>query len=202
MSSRSDRGSRRRSKRTTCSTTRSHLLDRWAATAGIADRLIVEGVTYWFRVREPLWHWLHERLLWRYALAAIEGDQPFESVAAPADEEALIDVVRALGRPIEVAGGPEPEPAGRRRSADDADGARRPRPLRAVVRGVVRRLRPKPESAASIERQPPRGVARRASRGASRRSPPRASSSSPCREATSASAPGRMAIGGIPTSAR
>ena len=63
-----------------------HQLDRWAATAGIADDLVVEGVTYWYRVREPLCQWLHQRLTWRYALAAIEGDQPFESVAAPTDE--------------------------------------------------------------------------------------------------------------------
>ena len=63
-----------------------HLLDRWAETAGIADRLVVEGVTYWFRVREPLWHWLHERLMWRYALEAIERDGAFELVAAPAEE--------------------------------------------------------------------------------------------------------------------
>ncbi len=54
------------------------LLDRWGAATAAADRLLVEGVTYWFRVREPLWHWLHERLLWRYALAALEGDGPFE----------------------------------------------------------------------------------------------------------------------------
>ncbi len=128
-----------------------HLLDRWAETAGIADRLVVEGVTYWFRVREPLWHWLHERLMWRYALEAIEGDGAFELVAAPADEAALIDVVRALGRPIEVTGGPESEPpAGSAQPMTST--APSTAPLRAVVRGVTRRLRPKTESAATIER--------------------------------------------------
>ena len=126
-----------------------HLLDRWAATAGIADRLVVEGVTYWFRVREPLWHWLHERLMWRYAFEAIEGDGAFESVAAPADEVALIDVVRALGRPIEVTGGPESEPAAAAQPMTST--ATSTAPLRAVVRGVTRRLRPKAESAATIE---------------------------------------------------
>ena len=134
-----------------------HLLDRWAADAGIADRLVVEGVTYWFRVREPLWHWLHERLIWRYALAAIEGDEPFESVAAPADEAALIDVARALGRPVEIAGEqPETEPAAATPTpaAQPMTSTTPPiEPLRAVMRGVVRRILPKPESAASIERQ-------------------------------------------------
>ena len=46
-------------------------LDRWAEAAAVADLLEVEGVTYWFRMRETLWHWLHERLLWRYALAGV-----------------------------------------------------------------------------------------------------------------------------------
>ena len=124
------------------------LLDRWARATGAADHLVVEGVTYWFRVREPLWHWLHERLLWRYALAAIEGDAPFESVAAPAHEEALLDVVRALGRQVEISGEPD---------ADQAAGGARPTtppataddPLRTVLRGVVRRLRPAPVSPAT-----------------------------------------------------
>ena len=138
--------------RTTCSFTDSlHLLDRWAATEGIADRLVVEGVTYWFRVHEPLWQWLHERLMWRYAFEAIEGDNAFESVAAPADEAALIDVVRALGHPIEVTGGPKSEPAAPAQPMTSTAPATAP--LRAVVRGVTRRLRPKEESAATIERR-------------------------------------------------
>ena len=68
-------------------------------------------MTYWFRVREPLWHWLHERLLWRYALAALEGDAPFELVVAPANEAALLDVLHALGRRVETIGEPDPDPA-------------------------------------------------------------------------------------------
>jgi len=87
------------------------LVDRWGRAAGAADLLVVEGVTYWFRVREPLWHWLHERLLWRYALAAIDGDAPFEWVAAPANEVALLDVLDALGRRVETIGESEPDPA-------------------------------------------------------------------------------------------
>jgi hypothetical protein len=68
----------------------------------------------------------------------------------PEDEDALIDVVRALGRPIEVAGQREPQPAATASMTPST--ASSTVPLR-VVRGVVRRLRPKPESAASLERR-------------------------------------------------
>ena len=128
------------------------LIDRWGAATGAADRLLVEGVTYWFRVREPLWHWLHERLLWRYALAALEGSAPFESVTAPANESALLDVLHALGRRVEITGEPDPDQA--------AGGARATMspmsdddPLRTALRGVVRRLRPKRETPATAERR-------------------------------------------------
>ena len=128
------------------------LVDRWAAATGAADRLLVEGVTYWFRVREPLWHWIHERLLWRYALAALDGDAPFELVVAPANEGALLDVLHALGRRVETIGEPDPDPgAGGARPAtssmsfDD--------PLRNVLRGVARRLRPRRELPATAERR-------------------------------------------------
>jgi hypothetical protein len=127
------------------------LVDRWGRAAGATDVLVVEGVTYWFRVREPLWHWVHERLLWRYALAAIDGDAPFESVAAPANEVALLDVLDALGRRVETIGEPEPEPAAAARSTTSpmSDSV----PLRTALRGVARRLRPKRETPATAERR-------------------------------------------------
>ena len=59
-------------------------------------------------------------------------------------------MVRALGRPIEAVGEPDPEPAAAA-APSTASAAPSTVPLRAVVRGVVRRLRPKPESAASVE---------------------------------------------------
>jgi hypothetical protein len=77
-------------------------LDRWAAAASAADHLLVEDVTYWFRAREDLWHWVHERLLWQGALEAMDADHGRADVSVPADESALIDVVRALGRPLEI----------------------------------------------------------------------------------------------------
>ena len=45
-------------------------LDRWGRASVVADQALVDGVTYWFRAREDLWHWVHERLLWRHALTA------------------------------------------------------------------------------------------------------------------------------------
>jgi hypothetical protein len=87
------------------------LLDPWAAKVGLVDRLVVEDVTYWFRVREELWRWVHEHLLWGHTMTAIEAVAPFDAVSVPWDETALIDVIRALGRSIEITGGPLPAPA-------------------------------------------------------------------------------------------
>jgi hypothetical protein len=78
------------------------VVDGWADAASATDRLMVEGVSYWFRMREPMWHWVHERLLWRYTVAAIERHGPFDSACVPASEKALADVLRALGRTVEV----------------------------------------------------------------------------------------------------
>ena len=124
------------------------LVDRWAETVGLADLLVVEGVTYWYRMREALWHWMHERLLWGYTLAAIDGGDG-DAVVAPWNEQALIDVVRALGRPIEVQGGPPPSPAPIARH-DPRPAARY---LPSVVRRAFRRFRPRPEAAAAAQRR-------------------------------------------------
>ena len=47
-------------------------VDRWAAASRIADTLLVDGTTYWYRLREPMWRWLHQRMLWRLAIADLE----------------------------------------------------------------------------------------------------------------------------------
>lgn len=78
------------------------LLDRWAESTDSADVITVEGVTYWYRLREDLWHWLHERLMWRFALAAIDPDAQHSVLTVPDGETALIDVARAMGRSVEV----------------------------------------------------------------------------------------------------
>ena len=72
------------------------LVDAWADATGIADRLFVEDTTYWFRMRETMWRWLHERLLWRHALAALEFDGEPREFEVPIDEIALAEVAARL----------------------------------------------------------------------------------------------------------
>jgi hypothetical protein len=78
------------------------IVDGWAEAGGLAARLVAEDVTYWYRLREDLWQWVHERLLWRYALAVLGSEEAFEAASAPAGETALLDVLRALGVSVEV----------------------------------------------------------------------------------------------------
>lgn len=137
------------------------VVDGWADAVGIADRLVVEGVAYWFRMREPMWHWVHERLLWRYAIAALEHDRIFDPITVPAAEEALADVLRALGRTIELPG--QAAPAEPDRSAAAAGAARpagRPDPrgvlpssLRRALRRGARRLGLSGQPAPLVERR-------------------------------------------------
>ncbi|MFI5225138.1 MAG: hypothetical protein ACHQ3P_00520 [Candidatus Limnocylindrales bacterium] len=132
------------------------LVDRWASATGVADLLVVEGVSYWFRVREEAWNWVHERLLWRYAFDRLGDVRRFGAVVVPATEPALVDVARSMGLPVEVAMGggaaaasdsPVSPAAGRR---VDLRSIRRivPKPLRSSLR----RVRPRSESPAALER--------------------------------------------------
>ncbi|HEV7604426.1 MAG TPA: hypothetical protein VGO15_05625 [Candidatus Limnocylindrales bacterium] len=125
------------------------LLDRWADEAGLADLLVVEGVTYWYRLREPLWHWVHERLLWRYTLAAIDAEGARDHATVPWSEAALIDVLRASGWTIDVEGSPPARqlaiPRRERRSSS--------RWMPSAVRRLVRRVVPRPEPAAAAARR-------------------------------------------------
>jgi hypothetical protein len=70
------------------------LVDAWAAATGIADQLTVDGVTYWFRLRETMWRWLHERLLWRGVAEVLDPSRGMTNVVLPGDEDALADVAR------------------------------------------------------------------------------------------------------------
>ena len=109
-------------------------IDAWADRSRAADRLTVEGVTYWFRMRETMWRWMHERLLWRYVLASVGADGRALLYRVPVAEEALRDVAARLGTvETEVGAG---------RAADTAT----PRSAAAVPppglgRRIVRRLR-------------------------------------------------------------
>jgi hypothetical protein len=71
------------------------IVDSWAVVSGIADALTVEGTTYWFRLRETMWRWVHERRLWRSVIAVLEADAAIDDVELTADDPALVDVLRA-----------------------------------------------------------------------------------------------------------
>ena len=75
-------------------------VDDWAADAGLPDRLVAEGVTYWYRLRETMWRWLHERLQWAYALERLELADPAITFHLPRDEDAIDDVASALGATV------------------------------------------------------------------------------------------------------
>ena len=113
-------------------------LDVWADRSRAADRLTFEGITYWFRVRETMWRWLHERLLWRYVLASIGPEGQAIRIRVPGNEDALREVAARLGTVEDVA-------AEDRVSADAAVEA--PPPAAAdpgrdgLAHRVVRRLR-------------------------------------------------------------
>ncbi len=72
------------------------IVDAWADATGIADRLLLVDTTYWFRMRETMWRWTHERLLWRHALPALGLGADVTDAEIPPGEIALADVARRL----------------------------------------------------------------------------------------------------------
>lgn len=79
-------------------------LDAWAAATGIADRLLVDGSSAWFRIRERCWWWVHERLFWLRVVDEIAGPRTAapDELRVPVEEVALADVARrwAVGRQV------------------------------------------------------------------------------------------------------
>lgn len=78
-------------------------LDAWARDAGMVDLLAVDGVTYWYRLREIAWHWLHERLIWERVIAGARGSSDLASMVVPGHETALLEVATAVGRAADIA---------------------------------------------------------------------------------------------------
>jgi hypothetical protein len=119
-------------------------LDAWAAAVGLADRLVMDGVSWWFRLRMVV-HWdLHERRLWRHALDALMQGADYATVVVPVERRALVDAARATRdgvAPVVVieAAAPLPPPPG---PVAILLATLRPMPRRAAraVRRVVRRL--------------------------------------------------------------
>lgn len=71
-------------------------LDDWADRASLAGRLATGGVTYWYQLREPLWRWLHERLLWSSVIVDLAADRRVTRLEVPHDHAALVDVGRSF----------------------------------------------------------------------------------------------------------
>ncbi|HET7168285.1 MAG TPA: hypothetical protein VFI69_03715, partial [Candidatus Limnocylindrales bacterium] len=121
-------------------------LDAWADATGIADRLIVEDVTLWFRLRETMWRWLHERSLWRYALEELGATADGATFTVPAEEAALIDVAARIGE-VEVVGGTAVE------TARPMTAGAPPRSIeRRSIGRLIRRFRPSPARTAPVAR--------------------------------------------------
>lgn len=107
------------------------LTDDWAAATDALSLFEVEGVTYWYRFRESVWHWVHERLLWAKALDALPIEWTAGAVVeVPAAEVALADILRARGLVVVT-----PEPA------DPAPQAARPQPAAVSRPGTSPRFR-------------------------------------------------------------
>lgn len=73
-------------------------LDAWGRDVRIVDRLTVHDVTYWYRLREMAWHWLHERLIWERVIAGTAGSTTPTTIVVPEQETALLEVAAAVGR--------------------------------------------------------------------------------------------------------
>lgn len=128
------------------------LLDSWADETGIADRLVVDDVTYWFRVRETMWRWLHDRLLWRFTLQELGALDGPSVVEVDVEEPALVDVAVAAGV---LAATPTSQPEASSVAADHGREPSASPPRRTASRfgSIARRLsrfvRPEPSVAAA-----------------------------------------------------
>jgi len=83
------------------------LLDRWADESDAVDRLMVGSVSMWHSIRETLWRWLHERLLWALVVTDLVERYGTLEVEDAAGIPALDDVLMA--RPDLVATVPRRE---------------------------------------------------------------------------------------------
>jgi len=87
------------------------LVDDWAARAGLVERLEVDGVSHWHRRRIVYWRWLHDRLIWRWVLAALQAERPIERFELGPGEPELGQVLGILavheGAAVSIASAPE-----------------------------------------------------------------------------------------------
>jgi hypothetical protein len=72
------------------------LLDTWAATSDIADRLVIDGTSMWFYLRVSTWVWLQQRVLWVAVMDALVADTRPSRIAIDADVDEEVAVAARL----------------------------------------------------------------------------------------------------------
>jgi hypothetical protein len=72
------------------------LIDGWAAESDIANRLEVDGFSLWYRRRLVFWRGLHDRLIWRWVLAALAAEGPIAGLELTTGVPELRDVAARL----------------------------------------------------------------------------------------------------------
>lgn len=70
-------------------------LDEWAEAAGLADRFMVSGVSWWFHARSFVRFDLHEMLLWCHVLAELTRPGRYDRMEMPAAREFLVAAAMA-----------------------------------------------------------------------------------------------------------
>ncbi|MEO8570329.1 MAG: hypothetical protein ABI553_01395 [Chloroflexota bacterium] len=73
-------------------------LDEWAAAADLADRFLVDDVTWWYRVRMVVRWEIHELMLWSHVLAELVPAGRYGTIVVPAARPRLVDAARAFAR--------------------------------------------------------------------------------------------------------
>ena len=71
-------------------------LDAWASAAGLADRFVVDGATWWYKVRMAVRWDLHELMIWQRVLAELAPPGRYETIEIPWRRTALVAAARAL----------------------------------------------------------------------------------------------------------
>ena len=70
-------------------------LDEWATATGMADRFVVDGVTWWFKVRMGVRWDLHEMMIWQGVLSELAPPGRYETIEIPWRRTALVAAARA-----------------------------------------------------------------------------------------------------------
>jgi hypothetical protein len=70
-------------------------LDEWATAAQMPDRFLVDGVTWWYKVRMEVRWDVHEMMIWQKVLADLAPPGRYDTIEIPWRRTALLAVARA-----------------------------------------------------------------------------------------------------------